>query len=163
MMIFTAKFTRKKAALAVIVAGLFVGLVIVLAGLPGESSPSNPGSASGQVSDNSGRVAFLETYGWQVESEPVEPLQLLLPEQLEGAWAAYSDLQQRQGFDLSPYCGKRVERFTYTVTNYPGISQGVQANLYLCEDTVVAGDIFCTGENGFQTTLEFPQEGEKTA
>ena len=91
----------------------------------------------------------------------METLQLLLPEQLEGAWAAYSDLQQRQGFDLSPYCGKRVERFTYTVTNYPGISQGVQANLYLCEDTVVAGDIFCTGENGFQTTLEFPQEGEK--
>lgn len=163
MMIFTAKFTRKKAALAVILAGLVVGLVIVLAGLPGESNPSNPGGVPGQVSDNSGRVAFLEAYGWQVESEPVETLQLLLPEQLEGAWAAYSDLQQRQGFDLSPYCGKRVERFTYTVTNYPGISQGVQANLYLCEDTVVAGDIFCTGENGFQTTLEFPQEGEKAA
>ena len=163
MMIFTAKFTRKKAALAVIVAGLFVGLVIVLAGLPGESSSSDPGGNLGQVSDNSGRVAFLEAYGWQVESEPLETLQLLLPEQLDGAWAAYSDLQQRQGFDLSPYCGKRVERFTYTITNYPGISQGVQANLYLCEDTVVAGDIFCTGENGFQTTLEFPQEGEKAA
>lgn len=163
MMIFTAKFTRKKAALAVILAGLVVGLVIVLAGLPGETSPSDPGGNAGQISDNSGRVAFLEAYGWQVESEPVETLQLLLPEQLEGAWAAYSDLQQRQGFDLSPYCGKRVERFTYTVTNYPGISQGVQANLYLCEDTVVAGDIFCTGENGFQTTLEFPQKDEKAA
>lgn len=163
MMIFTAKFTRKKAALMVIVAGLLVGLAIVLAGLSGESSPSDPSSTAGQVSDNSARVAFLEAYGWQVESEPVETLQLLLPEQLDGAWAAYSDLQQRQGFDLLPYCGKRVERFTYTVTNYPGISQGVQANLYLCEDTVVAGDIFCTGENGFQTTLEFPQEGEKAA
>ena len=30
------------AALAVILAGLVVGLVIVLAGLPGESNPSNP-------------------------------------------------------------------------------------------------------------------------
>ena len=158
MMIFTAKFTRKKAALAVILAGLVVGLVIVLAGLPGESNPSNPGGASGQVSDNSGRVAFLEAYGWQVESEPVETLQLLLPEQLEGAWAAYSDLQQRQGFDLSPYCGKRVERFTYTVTNYPEVPDGVQANLFLCGDRLVGGDIIATGENGFQTVLAFPEK-----
>ena len=158
MMIFTAKFTRKKAALAVILAGLVVGLVIVLAGLPGESNPSNPGGAPGQVSDNSGRVAFLEAYGWQVESEPVETLQLLLPEQLEGAWAAYSDLQQRQGFDLSPYCGKRVERFTYTVTNYPGRPEGVQANLYVCEGQPVAGDILCAGADGFQDTLVYPEQ-----
>ena len=160
MLIWTARVSKKtKAVVAVILAGILAAAVLLLVGRSGGGQDA----AAWQLTGNADRIAYLESMGWQVEEEPVETLQLLLPEQLEGAWAAYSDLQQRQGFDLSPYCGKRVERFTYTVTNYPGISQGVQANLYLCEDTVVAGDIFCTGENGFQTTLEFPQEGEKAA
>lgn len=160
MMIFTAKLTRKKTALFVILAGLFVGLVILLAGaLGGEDSPVSPTGVSLEgIHDNAERVAFLESYGWQVSQEPVETLRLLLPAELEGSWVTYNDLQKQQGLDLAPYCGKQVERFTYAVANYPGISEGVQVNLYLCGDTVAAGDIFCTGENGFQSTLEFPSE-----
>ena len=49
-----------------------------------------------------------------------------------------------------------MRRYTYTVTNYPGITKGVQANLYLWGDEVIGGDIIATGPNGFQTGLAYP-------
>lgn len=53
---------------------------------------------------------------------------------------------------------QQVTRFTYTVTNYPQRPDGVQLNLYICEDLPVAGDVVCTGTDGFQDTLVFPQQ-----
>lgn len=51
-----------------------------------------------------------------------------------------------------------MTRYTYTVTNYPQRPDGVQLNLYICEDLPVAGDVVCTGTDGFQDTLVFPQQ-----
>ena len=160
MMIQAIRLTRKKAALAVILAGAVLAALILLLGQHG----GNVGASEQPcLSSNGERVAYLRELGWEIDPEPLTTLQFLLPPKLSGDYITYNDLQKSQGFDLETCCGKQVTRYTYTVTNYPGISQGVQANLYLCEDTVIAGDIFCTGENGFQTTLEFPQEGEKAA
>ena len=78
--------------------------------------------------------------------------------QLKGDYVAYNALQKSQGFDLEPCCGKQVTRYTYTVTNYPQRPDGVQLNLYVCEDLPVAGDVVCTGADGFQNTLVFPGE-----
>jgi len=159
MMIFTAKLTKKKIALCVVLAGLCVGLVILLAGLRDGDAPAAPERPSPEgIADNKDRVAYLEAYGWQVTADPVETLRLVLPKEISGSWGTYNELQLQQGFDLSLCCGEKAERFTYAVTNYPGIADGVQANLYLCGDTVVAGDIFCTGENGFQAALQFPED-----
>ena len=93
-----------------------------------------------------------------VEAEPVETLQFLLPEELEEPYLTYNELQDAQGFDLSACCGKQVARYTYTVTNYPGRAEGVQANLYICEGQPVAGDILCAGADGFQDTLVYPEK-----
>ena len=110
-----------------------------------------------QLTTNTERVAYLEELGWTVEAEPIETLQFLLPATLEEPYLSYNALQTAQGFDLSACCGKQVSRYTYSVTNYPSRPQGVQANLYVCEDLPVAGDIFCTGIDGFQDTLIYPQ------
>ena len=48
-------------------------------------------------------------------------------------------------------------RYTYTVLNYPNRPEGIQANLYLCEEKPVAGDILCAGADGFQDTLIYPE------
>lgn len=153
MMIWTAKFSRKKAALAVIFMGAVMAALIFLMG----RAPEGGGEAPlPQLTGNEERVAYLESLGWSVETEPIETLQFLLPAALEEPYLSYNALQTSQGFDLSACCGKQVSRFTYAVTNYPGRPQGVQANLYICEDLPVAGDIFCTGPDGFQDTLIFP-------
>ena len=156
MLIWTARFSRKKAALAVIVLGLVSALVIVLAG----RLPSDSPTEALVLSDGAQRVAYLESLGWQVEPEPVETLQFLLPEELEEPYLTYSELQDAQGFDLAACCGKQVARYTYTVTNYPGRPEGVQANLYVCEGRPAAGDILCAGADGFQDTLVYPEAAE---
>ena len=87
-------------------------------------------------------------------------IQFLLPPQLKGDYVAYNALQRTQGFDLEQCCGKQVTRYTYTVTNYPQRPEGVQLNLYICEDLPVAGDVVCTGADGFQDTLIYPTPTE---
>lgn len=149
MLIWTAKFSRKKAAAAVIAMGAVMMLLIVLMGrLPPDEVSETP-----VLSDNAQRVAYLQSLGWEVETEPVETLQFLLPDTLGEPYLSYNRLQTAQGFDLTPCLGKQLSRYTYAVTNYPDRPEGVQANLYLCDDRPVAGDICCPGAGGFQEAL----------
>ena len=149
MLIWTAKFSRKKAAAAVIAMGAVMMLLILLMGrLPPDEMSETP-----VLSDNAQRVAYLQSLGWEVETEPVETLQFLLPDTLGEPYLSYNRLQTAQGFDLTPCLGKQLSRYTYTVTNYPDRPAGVQANLYLCDDRPVAGDICCPGAGGFQEAL----------
>ena len=135
-----------------IAAGTVLAALILILGRGGSGEePSRP-----QLTGNAERVAYLQEMGWQVEEEPVETLQFLLPEKLEEPYLTYNELQDSQGFDLSTACGKQVSRFTYTVTNYPDRPEGVQLNLYICEEQPVAGDILCAGADGFQDTLVYP-------
>ena len=154
MMIQAVRLTRKKAALAVILAGAVMAALILLLGRGG--SPAQQDRPL--LTSNAERVAYLQELGWEVVEEPVTTLQFLLPPQLKGDYVAYNDLQKSQGFDLEACCGKQVTRYTYTVTNYPQRPDGVQLNLYICEDLPVAGDVVCTGTDGFQDTLVFPQQ-----
>ena len=157
MLIWTAKFSRKKAVAAVIVMGVVIAALIALMGrMTPEESTEAP-----QLTDNSQRVAYLQSLGWEVEPEPVETLQFLLPDTLAEPYLSYNVLQTAQGFDLTPCLGKQVSRYTYAVTNYPDRAEGIQANLYICEDRPVAGDICCPGANGFQEALVRSAENEK--
>lgn len=154
MVIWTARFSKKaKAVLLVIALGAVAAVVILLTG--GQDGEK---AAEIRLATNDDRVAYLQSLGWTVEPEPVETLQFLLPEELSEPYLTYNQLQEEQGFDLSACCGKQVARYTYTVTNYPGRAEGVQANLYICEEAPVAGDILCAGADGFQDTLAFPEE-----
>ena len=149
MLIVTTRLTRKKAALAVILLGAILAGVIILVGRI--SAPQE--EPLPQLGDNQQRVDYLLSLGWEVEPEPLETLQILLPETLEEPYRTYNQLQLSQGFDLGSCCGKQVSRFTYAVLNYPGRSEGVQANLYVCEEQPVAGDLCCPGADGFQEPL----------
>lgn len=156
MMIWTARLSRKKAAAAVILAGAALCALILWLGRPAEEE-----AEAMDLTTNEARIAYLMDWGWQVEAEPVETLQFLLPEKLEEPYLSYNVLQKSQGFDLTACCGKQVDRYTYAVTNYPGRSEGVQVNLYVCEGLPVAGDVCCTGENGFRNPLAYPESGEE--
>ena len=88
MLIWTARFSRKKAVFAVILMGIVMALLIVLMGrLPADESSALP-----QLTSNAERVAYLESLGWQVETEPVETLQFLLPKTLEEPYLSYNKL-----------------------------------------------------------------------
>ena len=59
-------------------------------------------------------------------------------------------MQKNQGFDLAAYKGKRVELYTYTVTNYENMSDGVVADMLVCDGVLIGGDICNTAaDSGF--------------
>lgn len=145
--------TRRRMALMSLALGLVIGSALLLAGCFGGDKETEVITAA----TNEERVAYLEALGWQVEPQPIETLDLQLPEKLEGEWDAYAKLQKGQGLPFSEFAGQAVKRYTYTVTNYPEIPQGVQTNLYLWGDQIIGGDVIFTGQGGFQTDLAFPK------
>ena len=151
MFIVTAKLKRRRVALSAV---CLLALIALSAALLGRGEKA--GTDTVKVDSNDARVDYLRSRGWQVESEPVETLTVPLPDELVEPYLSYNTLQLEQGFDLTALCGKTLERYTYTVTNYPDHAGFCQADLYVCEDAVVAGDIVCTGENGFMAGLEYP-------
>lgn len=155
MFIFTAKFSRKKAVIILLALGVVLCCAVVLVGIVrrGGAQPRETSS----LDDNGGRIAYLESLGWSVSPQPIETIDLILPETLGESYADYNDLQKEQGLDLSSACGKHVKRYTYSVTNYPGGRGEVQADIYVCGGEVVAGDILSSGENGFIAGLDFPE------
>ena len=154
MFVLTTRLRKKRAILVGVLAILLIAGGLLWRGLSREAEAPE----ETVLRDNEDRIAYLKELGWEVDEEPVESMELELPEELTGSYAAYNELQLAQGFDLRDYLGQGVSRWTYQVRNYPDRPEDVQLNLYLCEDRPIAGDIFAGGEGGFQGTLRYPGE-----
>ncbi len=98
---------------------------------------------------NEGRVDFLRKFGWEVNTEPTESKEIVIPSEFDSVFAGYNDLQKLQGLDLSRYKRKNVTRYTYTVTNYEGYEGTVYANLFVYRGKVIGGDICTESADGF--------------
>lgn len=154
MFIVTRRFTRAKAVAFVLLLGSLIATLILLA----RGCQSEEEEPAQSLSTNAERIAYLQSLGWEVAEDPVETLHLRLPEKLrETEFEEYNEAQKEQGFDLTPYCGEQVTRYTYCVKNYPDISDGVQLNLYCCGGTVIAGDVISMGKDGFTALLAYPE------
>lgn len=153
MWIVTARFSKRKAVLWGLGAAAVV-VVILATGFLHHSAEDGVG----RLDTNDARLAWLSQYGWKLAPDPIETLQLQMPETLPDTYTDYNELQKTQDLDLSDACGHLVTRYTYTVLNYPGRSEGVQLNLYLCEGLPVAGDVLAAGADGFQAGLAFPKD-----
>ncbi len=151
MFIITTKFSKRRAFAAVAVLALVLALIVLPRSCrKAAETPAVPAETNEQ------RLAYLTSLGWEVNDQPIETLSITLGETLEEPYLSYNDLQLAQGFDLTRCCGKTLSRYTYVVTNYPDASLPCQLDLYVCEGVVAAGDIVCTGENGFMAGLDFP-------
>ena len=95
------------------------------------------------------RVGFLAQFGYTVESEPIESVEVTIPKEFDKVFAAYNELQKGEGLDLGRYKGKTVMRYTYKVTNYEGYSEPVYANLLVYKNKVVGADICSADPAGF--------------
>ena len=144
---------RRRIALLGAVLLIVLGAAVLLAGCFRKSPPEDSAITLPEESDH---LKFLESLGWTVEPTPIETLDLELPDPLNDIWCAYAQLQDTQGLPFSDYAGATVQRYTYALTNYPGIDKGVQANLYLCDGVLIGGDVIFTGQGGFQKDLNYP-------
>lgn len=107
-----------------------------------------------QLSTNEQRVAFLESLGWQVDSNPVEVAEVIIPQTFNDVYKNYNSIQKAQGYDLSKFRGVRAKRWTYNLKNYSGASEGVRANLLIYNNMLIGGDISSVALNGFMQGLK---------
>lgn len=149
---------KRKLSLGVAAAALLCCCAIALnfgQAIGREASASALPSPKG-VRSNQDRVDYLSAYGWEVSQEPVATQELLIPEEMDDSYTEYLALQNGQGFDLQKYAGKRVKRYTYEIFNYPTGETGVQANLLICKNIVVGGEVLSPRLDGFLHGLAMP-------
>ena len=153
MFVITMKKPKRLLLFGVLAGILAVGLTVGLAVQALAPPPAGP-----HLPDNAARLAFCKERGILLEEEPLETVEVLIPQTFDAVYAQYQTLQQEQGFDLQPYQGKAVRRYSYRVTNYPGNSENIRCNLYLYEERLVAGDVCSVELNGFMHGLYCPKE-----
>lgn len=95
------------------------------------------------------RREYLKSFGWELDSQ-CEEKQLVIPEKWNEVYIDYNEIQKNQGFDLTDYKGKSVTLYTYTITNYEGADEGIVADMLVCDETLIGGDVCNTSaDNGF--------------
>ncbi len=135
-----APFTRGKALRIVFAAALVILAFILLRSF----FPQQP-----DLRTPEGRQMFLSELGWEIDPASEACKNVRIPETLEGILQQYNEMQKKQGYDLSRFCGEGCEQYTYTVTNYPAKDETVLVTLYVQGKQIIAGDIHSTAMNGF--------------
>jgi len=152
--IFSTKLTKTKILTVALVSACLVLLLLI--SLPAGVSASKD-AIKGETNEE--RVAYLKTFGWQVSADPVEVVNITIPEEFDATYNEYNALQQTQGFDLSGYKGDSGTRYTYTVSNYPNkTSAQVLANIIVIDEQIVAADVSSVSSGGFMHSLQMPEK-----
>lgn len=158
---FIKTFKTSKIELAI----LLVGLVFFIATLwyifspksGTESTLANNTTSVTQFLVNaqtaSDRLQFLSQFGWEVDSDPLEARDIMIPAEFDETYAEYNDMQQSLGFDLLDYRGCAAKKWVYAVKNYPGIANNVTATLLIVDGKVIGGDISSSGKEKFTHSL----------
>lgn len=154
MFVVSVKSSKKKIAFVVLVA-LAVLMAIIGAAVNGAKA-SKPSSASLRAASDGERIAFLSQFGWEVEPQPTEVKEVIIPQEFDEVYTAYNEIQKKQGFDLTKYSSLRVKRWTYEVKNYPCYEESglIRANVLVYDGTVIGGDICCIELDGFMHGFE---------
>lgn len=157
MFVYSIKSKHVKVALLL----LFVVFTVVsLFVLSRDSAQTGKGdNVTLKASTHEERMAFLSQYGWEIDEEPVEVREVIIPEKFDDTYTAYNEIQKNQGFDLTIYAGMRVKRWTYTVKNYTGYEnkECIHANILVYDGLVVGGDVCSVELDGFMHGFQMPR------
>ena len=141
-MVVSLKANRKRIIAFLLLAVIVVGACFFLQSKGEEEAQPIPGGT------NEERLAYLQSFGWQVQAEPTETREVMIPAQFNDVYTAYNVMQKAQGFDLEPYAGQICTQYVYKVENHPGDDQ-VYATLLVYGDEIIGGDIASTAVDGF--------------
>lgn len=141
-MVITAKLSKRKlTGLLLVVLVCALSLALFITGCSDKDEQN--------LTSNEERVAYLQSLGWQVSTEPLKTQQVSIPEQMNDILVKYNDLQLQQGFDLTQHLGASATRYVYQVSNYPNAPGEVFATLLIRDDKLIAADLTCWDSEGF--------------
>ena len=154
MFIYSVRASSLKFAMIVLVGvSVFLALFLLIPPVSNEDSAVSAVSYE-NVRTNEDRRAFLSSLGYEVSESEVDSVKIRIPSEFDKIYASYNEMQKAQGFDLSKYKNREVERYTYTISNYEGYEGTVYANLLIVRGTVVGGDVCSADSQGFCHGLE---------
>ena len=138
-------------------------LLALVALIPTYSAEKNEAATVSDVSynkiyENSDRLAFIEQFGWEVDTTPLEAVEVAIPEEFDKVYLGYNEMQKEQGLGLTKYKGKTVTRYTYNVTNYPDYTGDVYISLLVYKNKVIGGDVCSADVSGFVHGFSAPTE-----
>lgn len=140
--------------------GVFVVFTVIsLMVLSRESKmTSNDGNLNLKASNHEDRMSFISQFGWDVDEEPVEIKEIILPTDFDETYTAYNQIQRDQGFDLLEYAGERAKRWTYVIKNYEGYEnkECIHINILVCDGVVIGGDVCSVELDGFMHGFSKP-------
>lgn len=145
-MFVSLKANRKRIAAFIILAAAVVAACLFLRWRGGEEGPAEPREFFGETNEE--RLEYLSSFGWQVEQEPAETREVMIPKEFNDVYQNYNAMQQAQGFDLAPYSGQVVTQYKYLITNYPNETE-VYATLLVYGRLIIGGDVACGKVDGF--------------
>ncbi len=101
------------------------------------------------------RVMCLEHFGWQVDETSETEETVYIPQEFDNVWNRYNEIQKMCGFNLMPYRGMAVVRYTYRALNFPG-AEGAEVfvNLLVADGTAIGGDCMTVALDGFMLPLD---------
>ncbi len=151
MFVYSVRASSLKLAGAVIVCALAVIMLAVFvpdytpkaAELPAAQKISYKAKNEEEVRE------FISQFGYTVSEEPVDRVDVTIPDEFDAVYSSYNDLQKKQGFDLGKYKKKTVTRYTYKIENYEDYSGTVLADVIVYKNKVIGGDVCSADINGF--------------
>ena len=144
-MVVSLKANKKRVIAFLVLAAVVVGACIFLK-MDGRQEPQEPQEVVGETNEE--RVAFLTSFGWQVEEQAAETREVMIPAEFNDVYTTYNAMQQAQGFDLLPYAGQVCTQYKYKILNYPDKTE-VYATLLVYGRIVIGGDVACAEVDGF--------------
>ena len=116
-----------------------------------DKEPSEVKSVGKNITDSSQILTFISTFGWEVDEEPDEVREVIIPAEFDDVYNNYNAIQLKQGYDLQKYAGERVKRWTYTIKNYPeSVDQEcIKINILVYKGEVIGGDVCSVRLDGF--------------
>lgn len=165
---FICSFKLNKTRLVSGIAALCLSLTLIFLLVP---EPTENTTSAGEVvaKDQQEMVDYLESVGFTVTPQAVLVEEVVIPETFNKEYEEYNELQKPAGFDLSKFMGKTAKKYTFKVLNYEDQEVEVVANLLVCEDRVIGGDISSTALGGFchglitEKTSESEEKTETTS
>ena len=160
MFLVSLKSLKGKLVLLVAAVTAAVVLCVVFANgrqetVGGDSRPAGT-ALKYSASTQEERLNFIAQLGFTPQEDPESVSEVLIPEEFDEVYTAYNELQTECGFDLTPYKGCAVKKWTYILTDYPSYEDKdcIRLNLLVYKGKVIGGDICSVELDGFMTGLQ---------
>lgn len=111
------------------------------------------------------RIAFFSQFGWEIDEDPIEVKEIIIPEEFDETYTEYNEIQKAQNLDLEKYKGARVKMWGYEIKNYPGYenTKGViRGNILVFQGIVIGGDVCSVELSGFMHGFDMPETTTET-